>query len=162
AKLSFTLSGQLCSCCTNNQLSWESEAEVKASASITVAGGPGISGDASWSAPGWANISISGNALLGVRGKLSGEISWALKRLCGGGVQVCFGRNVGVDVFAGGSFDGDVSAKFVADQLTYSGSVHGQAGLEGSLSISVTGCLGEDPRFEFCGSLYSRLNASGE
>jgi hypothetical protein len=162
AELSFTVSGQLCSCCTNNQLSWESEAEVKASASITVAGGPGISGDVSWSAPGWANISVSGNALLGVRGKLSGEISGTLKRLCGGGVSLCFGGNVGLDVFAGGAFDGSASAKFIADQVTYSGQVHGQAGLEGSLSISVSGCVGEDPKFEFCGSLYSRLNASGQ
>jgi subtilase family serine protease len=162
AKLTFNGSGQICLCCTNNQLSWEAEGEAKASVSITLAGGPGLSGSVDWEAPGWGEVSISGDALLGVRGKLSGEISATLTRPCGGEPELCFGGEVGLEVFAGGDFNGEATATLLSDHASYHGEVHGKAGLEGSLSISVHGCVGEDPVFEFCGSVSSRLNASGE
>ena len=162
AEASLELKGNVCSCCISNQLGLEGEGEVRARVSVTLAGGPGLSGGGEWEAPGWGSVMISGDALLGVRGKLSGEIAGQVRRLCGGGIEVCFSGSAGLEVFAGGDFNGSASAEFLDEGVSYSGEIHGQAGLEGSLSVSVAGCLGQDPRFEFCGSLYSRLNASGQ
>jgi hypothetical protein len=160
--ISFKLSGQICTCCVGNTPSIEGDITGTADVKLVVEGGPGLTKDLKFDeAPGWQDISLSLNALLGVRATLTGSLECSLKRPCGQEPKFCMSGSVGLQVFAGADASGSVSATEVGTGIEYSGDVSGSVGLNGSLSASADGCSDGEVKFTACGSLVANCHLNG-
>ena len=160
--VSLSVNGKICTCCKDNQLSYEGEVSGKAEITIVVAAGPGFAGSLDLDAgPEWTDFSASIDALLGVELTISGSVEVKYNKKCADGEQLCVTGQAGLQAFAGAQLKAEVSAKSAATGVTYTGSIDGQLGIEGSLTAKVEGCTDSELRFEVCGQITAKAHMQG-
>ncbi len=162
--VSLKLSGEICSCCKDKQLSYEGNVTGSAKISVTVAAGPNFAvGIPLTSPPGWSDVHVNSfDALLGVEATLSGSVEVKLDRKCKGETKLCLSGGVSLQVFAGAQVKASVEGKWVeTGSVKYSGEIDGQIGMEGTLSAKASGCTDTGVTFELCGQLKAKLHLTG-
>ncbi len=173
ASMSISLSGELCTCCVDNRLSWEGNATGSASLSAQVEIGPGVAAELPFEAPApWEDVAVSGRALAGIRLNLSGNVEATYTRECGAGDKFCVNGSALLTAFAGAEFEGNASAGMNLSiggesgsisfaKVAFEGEVHGQIGIEGNLGANFSWCNDSGGEISACGNLVARANIGG-
>ncbi len=169
AEMKVEFSGDLCTCCINNQISWEGKVTGVGSIKAQVELGPGVAADLPFEAPPpWKDVAVDGRALAGVRLTLTGSVQAVYERECGKEPTLCMEGNAHLQAFAGAEFEGNASATLemsvegvgLAD-VGFSGHVGGQLGIEGNIGATFNWCRGEGGSITACGNLVARANIGG-
>jgi hypothetical protein len=166
-KLSF--SGEICTCCVDNSISWEGKATGSGSIKAQVEIGPGVAAELPFEAPPpWKSVSVDGRALAGVRLTLTGNIEGTYEKKCNKEPTLCIQGNAHLQAFAGAEFEGNASATLPLTlegvelgDVGFSGHVGGQIGMEGNIGATFNWCRGSGGSITVCGNLVARANIGG-
>jgi hypothetical protein len=160
--INLSANGDLCACCKDGQIDYELHATATANVSITLIAGPNFSGELEPNdVPGWDDVSFSANGLLGVEVKITGTVQLQLDKDCKGEWKLCGSGSLSAQPFAGAQISGMASAVNQLNGLTYSGSIDGQLGMQGSLTATLSDCSNGKSSFQVCGKVTALAHLNG-
>ena len=149
--------GELCVCCVNGEygLSGNGTASAEVKAEVLIGFGGSFATD--FDAPGWFDVNANVSATAGVRTELSGSIKLDVDKECLEEGDVCITGEISLKTFAGIELEGSGSATYQIPntnvRVGYAGSARGALGINGTASVTASGCVGDGFRFETCVSL---------
>jgi subtilase family serine protease len=157
-------SGQVCTCCEEKELGLAGNAKGSAEVKVVVIIGrkASLPDGLEFSDPGWANIKISASAMAGLRLTTTGTIEVEYEKKCKEDETLCARGSLTLNLFGGLDIEGKAEAKFLADQLTYTGTVSGTLGLGGEISVTLEGCWDKGITLKACGEATAYAHLTGE
>ncbi len=154
------LSGELCTCCTNGNLSFRGKTVGSAEVTVTLRGGLSVSGDLEFEAPGFTDIKAEADAMLGIELVVKGSVSILYEKPCGGDPYLCLGGSLSLTPFAGTKAMVDLQASSLSDAFSWGGKCEMAVGVTGTLEAGIFGCSNGKFGVYACGELGSLCNMS--
>jgi len=156
-KIKLAADGRLGTCCKDGKIGREITGSASADVSFTLLAGPNFEMEPQ-EVPGWDSVSNSGDGLLGVELKVAGSVRLQLEGECKEEAHVCGSGSLSVQAFAGAQVSGNVTATKAG--VTFSGSVSGALGMQGTVTATLSGCDG-NITLTVCGRVMALANLNG-
>ncbi|HEY9174127.1 MAG TPA: putative Ig domain-containing protein, partial [Verrucomicrobiae bacterium] len=154
------ISGEICTCCKDGNISLRGQAEGSASITVTLRGGLSVSGDLEFEAPGFTGIKAEADAMIGIELVVKGTVSLIFEQECLGKRRLCVGGSLSLTPFAGTKAMVDVQASSEYDALSWGGRCEMNVGVVGNIEAGIFGCSDTGFRAYGCGELGSLCNMS--
>jgi hypothetical protein len=160
-QLKISGTGTICTCCNNNQPSWNAQANGQLSGEIDLGIGPSFTFEQSYLTPP-ANLTIERFQIQGtVGGKvtLSGTIGATYSRDCSGGVNLCLNGTLNFSASAGPQLSGQLTV--ISGGITYTGKVDCAIGLAVNGNVTDTYCLASTNQLTLCAQAVANAYLTG-
>ncbi|MDQ8189471.1 putative Ig domain-containing protein [Roseibacillus persicicus] len=156
-KVNLSGGGRLCVCCEDGEYGLKGKGTGSATVTVDLVAGLSGSGEPTINSPEWTEVSASIEALAGAKTTITGSVKVDFdKPFCLNEGVVCATGSLKLEGFAGVDIKGEASAKLKGpggDLIDYSGEAVGKLGINGTASVTASGCSNGGFKLTACGSL---------
>lgn len=156
-KVNISAGGRLCVCCEDGEYGLKGKGTGSATVTVDLVAGLSGSGEPTINSPEWTEVSASVEALAGAKTTITGSVKVDFdKPFCLNEGVVCATGSLKLEGFAGIDIEGKASAKLKGpngDLISFTGEAVGKLGINGTASVTASGCSNGNFTLTACGSL---------